>query len=100
MSTQSSTGGRETEPGGSEHDQSLGASEALLGAAFTTPKELRHIAEQTLDRLFVPTEVVSEHELDADLLLRPDGLGEVHVHAEREQPWTPLVVTRVDSVER
>jgi hypothetical protein len=99
MSTQSSTGNTEAEPGG-ERDEVLDASEALLGAAFTTPKELRHIAEQTLDRLFVPTEVVSEHELDADLLLRPEGLGEVHVHAEREQPWTPLVVTRVDGVER
>lgn len=74
--------------------------EELLGIVFTTPKDLRHAAEQVLGQEFVPTEVVSEDERTADLVLRPAGLPEIHVHAERERHWSPYEITRVDDVER
>ena len=76
----------------------LRRAEALLGVMFTTPKELRHQAEQLLDRLFVPTEVRSTAETTADVVLRPEGLGEIHVHAHRERHWQPFQVTHVDTV--
>ena len=78
----------------------LGAAEELLGLVFSTPKDLRHSAEQVLGQEFVPTEVVSEGENSADLRLRPAGMGEIIVHAERERHWYPYEVTRVDGVER
>ncbi len=34
----------------------LNAAEALLGMVFSTPKDLRHSAEQVLGQEFVPTE--------------------------------------------
>lgn len=74
--------------------------EELLGVVFTTPKDLRHSAEQVLGQEFVPTEVVSEDENTADLVLRPAGMPEIHVHAERERHWYPYEITRVDDVER
>ena len=74
--------------------------EALLGIVFTTPKDLRHAAEQVLGQEFVPTEVVSEDETTADLVLRPDGMPEIHVHAERERHWYPYEITRVEDVQR
>lgn len=74
--------------------------EELLGVVFTTPKDLRHAAEQVLGQEFVPTEVVSEDERTADLVLRPAGLPEIHVHAERERHWYPYEITRVEDVER
>ena len=79
-------------------DTALRTAEGLIGAMFTTPKELRHIAEQSLGQLFVPTEVRSAGERDADLVLRPDGMGEILVHAERERRWYPYRITRVDTV--
>ena len=72
----------------------------LLGVMFTTPKELRHAAEQVLEQEFVPTELLAEDELYADLVLRPAGLGEIRVRAERERHWFPFRVTRVDQVAR
>ena len=80
--------------------QQLGPAEELLGLVFSTPKDLRHSAEQVLGQEFVPTEVVSAGETAADLRLRPNGMGEIHVHAERERHWYPYEVTRVDSVDR
>ena len=74
--------------------------EELLGIVFTTPKDLRHSAEQVLGQEFVPTEVVSEDERTADLVLRPAGMPEIHVHAERERKWYPYEITRVEDVER
>lgn len=74
--------------------------EELLGIVFTTAKDLRHSAEQVLGQEFVPTEVVSEDERTADLVLRPEGMPEIHVHAERERHWYPYEITRVDDVER
>lgn len=76
----------------------LKSAEALVGVMFTTAKELRHIAEQTLGQLFVPTEVLSADEHTAELVLRPSGMGEILVHAERERHWYPFQVTRVDTV--
>ncbi|HEX5872652.1 MAG TPA: hypothetical protein VFY65_19615 [Longimicrobium sp.] len=72
----------------------------LLGIVFTTPKDLRHSAEQVLGQEFVPTEVVCEDETTADLVLRPTGMPEIHVHAERERHWYPYEITRVEDVER
>lgn len=72
----------------------------LLGIVFTTPKDLRHSAEQVLGQEFVPTEVVCEDDTTADLVLRPTGMPEIHVHAERERHWSPYEVTRVEDVER
>lgn len=74
--------------------------EELLGTVFTTPKDLRHAAEQVLGQEFIPTEVVSEDETTADLVLRPAGMPEIHVHAERERHWYPYEITRVEDVER
>ena len=78
----------------------LGAAEELLGLVFSTPKDLRHSAEQVLGQEFIPTEVLSEDETSADLRLRPAGMGEIHVHAERERDWHPFEITHVDAVER
>ena len=74
--------------------------EELLGIVFTTPKDLRHSAEQVLGQEFVPTEVVCEDDTTADLVLRPAGMPEIHVHAERERHWYPYQITRVEDVER
>jgi hypothetical protein len=81
-------------------NEHLSAAEALLGMVFSTPKDLRHSAEQVLGQEFVPTEVLSEDETSADLRLRPAGMGEIHVHAEREREWHPFEITHVDAVER
>lgn len=78
----------------------LGRVEDLVDVLFANSKELRHQAEQILGRLFVPTEVVHEDELSAQMILRPDGMPEVHVHAARERHWYPYRITRVDSVAR
>ncbi|HEX2211651.1 MAG TPA: hypothetical protein VHG93_28445 [Longimicrobium sp.] len=74
--------------------------EELLGIVFTTAKDLRHAAEQALGQEFVPTEVVSEDERTADLVLRPAGMPEIHVHAARERHWYPYEIVRVEDVER
>jgi hypothetical protein len=74
--------------------------EELLGSMFTTPKELRHLAEQSLGQLFVPTEVVHGGERAAIFILRPPGMSEILVHAERERHGNPYRVTRVEPVAR
>lgn len=69
----------------------------LVGAMFTTPKHLRHLAEQEFGQLFVPTEVLMEGARSAMLALEVEGIGRVLVHAERTgKRSTPFVVTRVD----
>ncbi len=78
----------------------LHQAEDLTGLLFSTPKDLRHKAEEVLGQLFVPIEVLSAGEESADIVLRPSGLGEIHVHAERERHWYPYQVTRVDTVVR
>ena len=77
----------------------LRQAEELLGAMFTTPKDVRHLAEQNLGQLFVRTDVIHEDEHTADLVLRPAGMGVIHVHAERERSWYPFHITRVDVVD-
>ena len=52
----------------------------LMGATFTTPKDLRHLAEQEFGELFVPTDV---H-------------GRIVVHAERERHWYPYRIVHVE----
>jgi hypothetical protein len=81
-------------------DPALHQVECLTGLLFSTPKDLRHKAEEVLGELFVPTEVLNAGEDAADIILRSSGFGEIHVHAERERHWYPYQVTRVDTVVR
>jgi hypothetical protein len=74
--------------------------EGLIGTMFTTPKDLRHLAEQALGQLFVPVEVVVADAEHADMVLRPAGMGEIIVHAERERHWYPYLITRIEHVDR
>lgn len=78
----------------------LQKAEGLMGALFTTAKDLRHLAEQALGQLFVPVEVLSSGADHADVVLRPAGLGEIIVHAERERHWYPFQITRIEHVDR
>jgi hypothetical protein len=64
---------------------------------FSTPKDLRHIAEQHFGELFVPTEVLADSPHSAVLMLRTQALGPVMVHAERVRHWYPFRVTRVEA---
>lgn len=69
----------------------------LVGAVFTSPKELRHIAERELGELFVPVEVLAESAHTAVFSLHPGSLAPLLVHAERERHWYPFRVTRVEA---
>lgn len=68
----------------------------LVGAMFTSPKELRHLAERELGELFVPVEVLAESAHTGVFTLHPGSLAPLIVHAERERQWTPFRVTRVE----
>lgn len=70
--------------------------EELVGAMFTTPKELRHLAEQHFGQLFVPTRVLVETPLATVVALRVSDLGEFMVHAERTGQRYPFRVVRVE----
>ncbi len=67
----------------------------LAGCYFSTAKELRHLAERA-GFPFVAVDVVSPGELEIHMLLRPQGIGEVHVRAEREQHWHPFYIRSVE----
>jgi hypothetical protein len=69
----------------------------LVGAMFTTPKELRHLAERELGELFVPVEVLAESAHTAVYTLHPGSLAPLLVHAERARHWFPFRVTRVEA---
>jgi hypothetical protein len=69
----------------------------LVGAMFTSPKELRHLAERELGELFVPVEVLAESAHTAVYTLHPGSLAPLLVHAERERHWFPFRVTRVEA---
>jgi hypothetical protein len=69
----------------------------LVGAMFTTPKELRHLAEQAFGEEFVPTRVLAESPHFAVFALNAGELGQVVVHAERGRHWYPFRVTRVET---
>jgi hypothetical protein len=79
-------------------ESSVETQNSLVGAMFSTPKELRHLAEQQFGDLFVPTEVITEDAKCAVIALRPDRLGTIVVHAERERHWYPYRVTRVEAL--
>lgn len=68
----------------------------LIGAMFTTPKELRHLAEQHFGQLFVPTRVLMESPRATVVALAVHELGEFVVHAERPRERYPFQVTRVE----
>jgi hypothetical protein len=67
----------------------------LIGAMFTTAKELRHLAEQHYGELFVPTELIVEADGYALFALRV-GSGRVVVRAERAERGYPFTVTRLE----
>jgi hypothetical protein len=68
----------------------------LLGRYFSTAKELRHLAE-SCGFSFVPVEVVEPGEREIQLVLRPQGLGDVLVHAARSQHWHPFYIQSVEA---
>lgn len=72
------------------------AAQELVGAMFSTAKELRHLAEQEYGELFVPVEVLVETSNSAVLKLRPEATGPIVVHAERRRHWHPYRVSRVE----
>ncbi|HKP73889.1 MAG TPA: hypothetical protein VJT67_00030 [Longimicrobiaceae bacterium] len=83
--------------GGSNGRSTAGAPRALVGAMFTSAKELRHLAEQELGELFVPVEVLAESDHSAVYALRSDSAGRILVHAERGRHWYPFRVTYVEA---
>ena len=82
---------------GSNGRSHAGAPRALVGAMFTSSKELRHLAEQELGELFVPVEVLAESDHSAVFALRSDAVGRIVVHAERGRHWYPFRVTYVEA---
>lgn len=68
----------------------------LMGATFTTPKDLRHLAEQEFGELFVPTEVLTQNALSATIELTLGDHGRFVVRAERERHWYPYRITHVE----
>jgi mannose-6-phosphate isomerase-like protein (cupin superfamily) len=70
--------------------------EELVGAYFSTAKELRHMAERCGFN-FVPVEVVNADDRSAHLVLSPKGVGELHVHAERARHWYAFHIRRIES---
>ena len=70
----------------------------LVGAMFSTPKELRHLAEQQFGELFVPTEVLADSPHSAVIARSPDSRGPRVGHAARARPGSPYRVTRVPRV--
>ncbi len=75
--------------------RTIAAPQELVGAMFSTPKELRHLAEQQFGELFVPIEVLADSPHSAVIALSPESLGPLVVHAERARHWYPYRVTRV-----
>ena len=72
----------------------------LVGEMFTTPKELRHLAERHFGELFVPTEVLAESPHAAVISLNPPGFGALVIHAERARHWYPYRITRVERAQQ
>ena len=70
----------------------------LVGATFSSAKELRHLAEREMGELFVPVELLAESEHVAVFTLHPSSLAPLLVHAERERHWSPFRITRVEPV--
>lgn len=72
----------------------------LMGATFTTPKDLRHLAEQEFSELFVPTEVLAQNAVSTTIALNAGGHGRFVVHAERERHWYPYRIIQVEGPQR
>jgi hypothetical protein len=70
----------------------------LVGATFSSAKELRHLAEREMGELFVPVELLAESEHVAVFTLHPGSLAPLLVHAERARHWFPFRITRVEPV--
>jgi hypothetical protein len=68
----------------------------LVGAMFSTPKELRHLAEREFCQTYVATEVLSEDGHSTLIELRPGGMCPLRVHAERARHWYPYRITRIE----
>ncbi|HSU14584.1 hypothetical protein [Longimicrobium sp.] len=68
----------------------------LVGAVFTSAKELRHLAEQLFSEEFVPTRALAESAHFGVFAVDTPG-GRVMVHAERERHWHPFRITRVEA---
>lgn len=81
-------------------ERTAAAPQELVGAMFSTPKELRHLAERQFGELFVPVEVLAESSHSAVIALSPDSHGPVVVYAERARHWYPYRVTRVEAAPR
>lgn len=79
--------------GGDGRDE---AAQELVGLMFSTPKELRHVAEQHFGELFVPTAVLESGRLRTVISLQTRR-GTLLVHAERERHWYPFRVVRMDT---
>jgi hypothetical protein len=77
-------------------DERAGGAQDLIGAMFSTPKELRHLAEQQFGEEFVPTRVLAESAHFAVFSLDAGERGQVVVHAERDRHWYPFRITRVE----
>ncbi|HEX8244262.1 MAG TPA: hypothetical protein VF541_12215 [Longimicrobium sp.] len=74
-----------------------GVVQELVGATFTSPKDLRHLAEQLFGEDFVPTTVLAESAHFGVFALDAGEQGRVVVHAERGRHWFPFRVTRVQA---
>lgn len=74
----------------------LTAVEALRGRTFSTPGELRQLAEAALRMAFVPTETLSRDDANTRIILLPAGIGRIMVSANRERHWYPY---RIEFVE-
>lgn len=66
----------------------------LPGTQFTTAQDLGHRVE-AFGIPFVPVQEVHTAPRTGHFVLRIEGLGEVHVHAQREQAWDPFQVATV-----
>jgi mannose-6-phosphate isomerase-like protein (cupin superfamily) len=67
----------------------------LAGAYFSTAKELRHMAE-SCGFNFVPVEVIAVDDRTAHLVLAPKGVGELHVHANRDRHWYAFQIREIE----
>jgi hypothetical protein len=70
--------------------------EKLLGRYFSTRSELRHLAEGAGFN-FVPVEILTSEDRNAVAVLRPKGLGEILVRAERPVAWQPFHIIAVEA---
>jgi hypothetical protein len=68
--------------------------EELLGRYFSNKSELRHMAERAGFN-FVPVEFLTRGDQAALVVLRPAGVGDIHVRAVRPVPWQPYYITDV-----